>query len=276
MLNNRSFHQKFGWKAEKFFEDPKVIALCNAIEANDLYQMERLIAEGADVNATGKGNMTPLMWAFPDEMFERFNLLLELGADPNIKITDNLGVQSGFMKGDSVTTMSAKTRFANYFEAVMKHGGDPNMRNGFNQPVLHSIIEAPIKDCKSRCALALKQGADIEGRWAGGTPVITAVICGKFDIAIFLLEQGADSKAYHDDELLRVIHLVLRKEKDLGRLPPEYLISFERLTEWLRSDGEDLDAAREDLKRWATFSKLPSQFARQWKQEVEARKARER
>ena len=62
----RTYHQRCGWKAVDCFTDPKVIALCRAIEANDLAEMERLVQAGADVNARVKGNMTPLLWAFPD------------------------------------------------------------------------------------------------------------------------------------------------------------------------------------------------------------------
>ena len=36
LLPGRTIHQKCGWKAGDFFADPKVIALCRAIEANDL------------------------------------------------------------------------------------------------------------------------------------------------------------------------------------------------------------------------------------------------
>jgi uncharacterized protein len=61
-----TWHQKFDWKAEEYFTDEKAIALCHAIEAEDLEEMDRLVAAGVDVNAKGKGNMTPLLWAFPD------------------------------------------------------------------------------------------------------------------------------------------------------------------------------------------------------------------
>ncbi len=53
----RSWHEKFNWKAELYFEDPQVIALCQAIEASDIKEIDRLVAAGADVNAKGKGNM---------------------------------------------------------------------------------------------------------------------------------------------------------------------------------------------------------------------------
>jgi ankyrin repeat protein len=69
-----SWNAKPQWKANDYFDDPKVIALCKAIDARDLKEIDRLVAEGADVNAKGKGNMTPLLWAFPEnkpEIFKR-------------------------------------------------------------------------------------------------------------------------------------------------------------------------------------------------------------
>ncbi len=40
MLPGRTIHQKCRWKAEDYFDDPQVIALCRAIEASDLAEME--------------------------------------------------------------------------------------------------------------------------------------------------------------------------------------------------------------------------------------------
>ena len=57
--DKRSFHQRFRWNAEDFFDDPQVVALCRAIEAKDLREIDRLIAAGADANALGRDNMTP-------------------------------------------------------------------------------------------------------------------------------------------------------------------------------------------------------------------------
>ena len=61
MLPGATVHQRCGWRAEDYFTDPQVIALCRAIEANDLAEMERLVKAGADVNAQGKDKMTPLL-----------------------------------------------------------------------------------------------------------------------------------------------------------------------------------------------------------------------
>ncbi len=72
----KSGHELFGWKAEDYFTDAKVIALCRAIEVDDLKEIDRLVANGADVNAKGKGNMTPLLWSYLDDKIDRFQRLL--------------------------------------------------------------------------------------------------------------------------------------------------------------------------------------------------------
>jgi uncharacterized protein len=118
-----TWHEKCGWKAEDYFDDPQVIALCHAIQANDLKEMDRLIAAGVDVNAKGKGNMTPLLWAYPDNKLERFSLLLKHGADPDIKIQSDFNTRGGMRSGDSVTYMACKSAFPGYFDAVFSHGG---------------------------------------------------------------------------------------------------------------------------------------------------------
>ena len=61
----RSAHERLKWKAENFFSDPGVISLCKAIEAKNLKEIDRLVKSGVNVNAKGRGNMTPLLWAFP-------------------------------------------------------------------------------------------------------------------------------------------------------------------------------------------------------------------
>ncbi len=126
-LVNKTWHEKFGWKAEDYFDDPKVVALCHAIESNDIKEIDRLVADGANVNAKGKDNMTPLLWAFPDNKLDRFNLLLRHGADPNIAVEGDFNTRGAITPGDSVTILAAGTSFPGYFEAVFDQGGDPNL-----------------------------------------------------------------------------------------------------------------------------------------------------
>ncbi len=109
LLPGRTIHQKCGWKAEDYFADPKVIALCKAIEANDLAEIELLVKSGADVNTQGKGEMTPLVWAFPDNKLPRFKRLLEHGANPNVVVESDFGTKGHIREGDSVTHLACST-----------------------------------------------------------------------------------------------------------------------------------------------------------------------
>jgi len=141
LLGESTFHRKVGWKAEDFFQDPQVIGLCEAIAANDLESMGRLIKAGVNVNAKGAGNMTPLLWAFPDDRPDRFEMLLEAGANPNVKITTDLGVPNGFEVGDSVTHKAAASYFPEHFRLVMEHGGDPDVLNSRGETPIFSVIK---------------------------------------------------------------------------------------------------------------------------------------
>ncbi len=44
-ISGNSSHAKYNWKAEDYFRNDKVISLCNAIEANNIKEIERLIKE---------------------------------------------------------------------------------------------------------------------------------------------------------------------------------------------------------------------------------------
>ncbi len=271
----RTFHQKFHWQASNFFDDSQVIELCEAIEANDLQRMDQLIAAGADVNARGIGNMTPLMWAFPDNKLERFQKLLEHGADPNVKITSNLGVPSGFAVGDSVTTEAAQTHFLGYFEAVMQAGGDANIRDGSKLTPIQIIILAIVPDAKQRCEMALQHGADINTLAGDLTPPMAAVAtAGQYDLAMYFLEKGADHTLRMENKLQKLIHMVVSRESEMRRLTPGQRVAHQRLLDWLIAHGEDADAARADWARWTNFSKIPDVHARQWQAEVAAQDAK--
>ena len=124
------------WKAEEYFDDPQVVALCKAIEKEDLAEIERLVAAGADVNARGKDTMTPLLWAYPagEKVLDK---VLELGADPNTQYDSFFGTQGQIERGDSLLFMAIKStgshntanpeKFQNYIDILLKHGADPNL-----------------------------------------------------------------------------------------------------------------------------------------------------
>jgi uncharacterized protein len=252
-------HQRLKWKAEDFFRDPAVIALCKAIEAKDINEIDRLAKAGVNVNAKGRGNMTPLLWAFPmgEDLFGK---MLDLGADPNVQLTENLkSMFYGFdiREGSSVMSASVhladgpvhdmffrKVRMDHYLKLVLQHGGNPNLPDKEGN--------TPICSCYGRlekAKLLLDSGADINHRnHRGETPVIAA--CNRTvpsEFLLPLLKAGADYRIPDDngmDLILKiewhsVPHGFVMTEWDVARAKPA--------RDWLTNEGVDWEAAHQVL-----------------------------
>lgn len=277
-----TWHQKCGWKAEDYFDDPQVIALCKAIEADDLEEIDRLVAAGADVNAKGEGKMTPLLWSFFDNKLARFKRLLEHGADPNVVIESDFNTRGAVSAGDSVTHMASKTAFPGYFEAVFEHGGDVNLqltsRVGLHDTPLFSVIKFGGANKKERIQLLLDKGADINYmNGADATPVMNATSWGgQYGVALALLEKGADHRIYKPRSNTRLIHIVLGEVRRSKAWTSQQRNDYQRLVKWLEDHGESVVVAQADIDRWASWVGTPAQKAKLRRREVAERKAREK
>lgn len=278
-----TWHEKFQWNAKDYFSEPKVIALCKAIEANDLELIDRLVAEGADVNAVGKGNMTPLLWAYPDNKPERFKKLLEHGADPNVIVESDFNTRmSGIRPGDSVTHMVCKSWFPKYFDYVFQHGGNPNLwnRDDHETPIF-MLIRGPAKEKEAKLQRLIDLRADIDANidneYTGGrTPVITATSAfGQYNLALQLLEAGADYKTYLTTQNKRLIHIVVKEENRQQYCTPQQKADYKKLVRWLEDHGESVKEARADIERWKSWSKTTGEFKRKMDAEIAKRKTSE-
>jgi hypothetical protein len=278
MLPGATVHQRCGWRAEEYFTDPQVIALCHAIEANDLAEMERLVKAGADVNAQGKGKMTPLLWAFPDNQLPRFKWLLEHGANPNVVVEGEFNTGQSISCGDSVTLMACKTSHPGYFEAVFDHGGDPNIRHagplGCSHTPLFTIVSGDAGNKKVKLKRLIDLGADMNALALGTTPPGMAVGWGgQYDLAIMMVESGANFRTYDENEVQRLIHRVASQERRLNEYTPEQRAGFHELVKWLEDHGESYEAAKADIARWDSWS--GATYDQKMAAEIAERKARE-
>ena len=261
-----SWYEKFNWKAEDFFDNPKVIALCKAIEAKDLKSIDRLVADGADVNAKGTDNMTPLLWAFPEDKPEVFKRILEHGADPNVEVTSDFNTKKSavlpvVLPGDSVLHLAAQTSFSNYFKYVMQHGGNPNLIRGNNwkDSPLITVIRGGGADKKEAILLLTDAGADLE--YAASPIRGTALwecMSRDPDLAFQLLSAGA-SAHYCKKSGDTLAHCLLREnERGYPGQTPQMRVQLIKLNtkilELLEAYGADLEGARRDN---AIKGKLP-------------------
>jgi ankyrin repeat protein len=264
---------RFNLEAEDFFDDPKVIALCKAIDAKNLRRIDRLITRGADVNAKGKDNMTPLLWAFPGDNLESFKRLLEHGANPNVVVTSNFntrrseGSRTFFINpGDSVLHLAAvgsdrtrihlgpESRSQHYFKYVMQHGGDPNLIRGNPQrsSPLITVVGGLLPNKTEAVQLLIDAGADLDYRndIPGSSTALESSVLGghrdgyRYDVTLQLLKAGASFNIYKEQTGETFLHYFLWADE--RTMVPELRQRHAKILAWLEANGADMEAAREE------------------------------
>ena len=220
-----------GWDAENIFADPKVVTLCKAIELQDFNKVQALVDAGVDVNSVGIGGMTPLMWCMPADKGGVFECLLRNGADPNKSLTMDFAGKGG-RESDCVTLESALLLDAEGFALVLEnkgdchierrpHGGVPVVPNYRGGTPLESALGGVAKDSIMKVRLLQARGVDITQTLRGTPAVMLAVEGAHFDVALLMLDQGADCKLY-GRENFRLAHRVAQC------LPGEVKPTFDR------------------------------------------------
>lgn len=166
-----------------YFNDPDVVALCKAVMAGDIKAIDRLVAAGADVNATGKDGMTPLLFSIVGANKAGLQHLMEHGADPNLQMEDR----------DSFMLYAARARDTDYLKMGLAHGGDPNLRGKMNRTLLFEAAMENNENVKESLRLLLDQGADIDAiDVSQETAAMVAAGINQFRSALYLLEEGSD------------------------------------------------------------------------------------
>jgi len=216
--DERTWHERYNWVAENYFDDPQIIEFARAIEREDIATIDRLIAEGVDVNAVGRDSMTLLFWAFYVDNLDVFARILEAGADPNVQFESDFGTGfdrwtgSPLATGNTIVHMAASEGPAERLRLLIDAGADPN-----------------------------HVGRD------GRVPLIRAVDVGAYDQAIILIEAGADwlvAIAGGRGTLAPIVPTLAHQDSH----SPSYL----RLVEILEEKGADFDLQRELVR----FSKI--------------------
>lgn len=181
--------------------------------------VELLLKAGADPNAALKNGATPLMYGSRAGDAQVVRLLLDKGASPNT-------VEPG--RGETALMFAAASNRAEAIQVLLSHGAratattkvlDIAARNAAARGPARgaraggAVMEERPPDVSTMGGMtallfAARQGhaeavkalidggADINGRNAGdqATPLLTAVINGHFDLAMWLLSKGADGK----------------------------------------------------------------------------------
>jgi uncharacterized protein len=178
-----------GPPATKFFLDPQVRRLAEAAASGDTAELERLVSAGVSVNATGRGRLSPALWALLHQNKKGLAFLLAKGANPNVQLTEDF--DELLIEGVSTMSYAARHEDSWYLKEVLKHGGDANLVNHTRShtPILDSIFSSRTENAK----LLISAGANLN--WQdrnGATPLMAAAMLGQYDLVYEMLDAGAD------------------------------------------------------------------------------------
>lgn len=171
------------YPSSKFFKGHYLL-MAQAIEHNDMAQFRRL-AQGQDLTLKGDKDMDLMWFAIAHENFDAIRMLVELGVNPDTQIAQGIGsaLQYTFMKHDD-------TRF---LKAMLDGGLSPDHRHPGQKLMLQRGVFGGLEHVK----LLLERGTRIDDTDSvGGTALHTAATSVEPDIAIFLIDQGANFKTH--------------------------------------------------------------------------------
>lgn len=263
------------WKTEEYFDDPQLIALCKAIDREDLAEMERLVKAGADVNARGKDGMTPLLWAYGagEKALEK---VLELGADPNTVYDNDFKSRGMIDPGDTLlfvamkSTAPSNTRYAekfqNYVDILLKYGADPNrVQKNLKTVPLRNAIRFNNVTAARKLILA---GADVDARIDGKQPLLNYAANRYYDVMLVLLQHGADYRAIDPRNGLTTIQLIGGHSVYLND-PSKTGQDYREVVAWMETRGMSIERAKEQWELWQKKSVINGDYEGSRKKYIE-------
>ena len=174
-----------------YFTTPETVAAAKAIRRGDAAGLARRIARGLDVNARGRDGVDLLKWSLVWLCLECFETLLEHGADIERPPAGEYTGKIEQLLLMPVMELAAIIDDPAYLASLLRHGGNPNALEVYGSKTI--IHEAIMHGWLANVRLLVEAGADIEAPDGSlQTPLHKAVAVNEYEIAYYLLEQGAD------------------------------------------------------------------------------------
>lgn len=174
---------------EIFFDDPKVVSLVKALARGNVDDVDRLVAEGVDVDSVGKDGVTPLYWLMAMEKYPNkvgFQHLVDLEANP-------LGFHT--LSGRTAFLISARHPDPDYLTILLKSGVDPNFKHPGEPSLPTALYHAIFTRNFEHMQILLDYDADTELRNSVGETPLHTTKTNNWQAAYILLENGADYTA---------------------------------------------------------------------------------
>lgn len=242
------------WRPADIFQEPGSQSLATAVEHDDVQEITRLVATGIDVDAEGKDQVTPLSWAFLRRKKAAFAKLLELGANPNVRV----------INGKPLIFLASRiSDDSDFLKLLLEFKADPDAEFGQEKLVpFDGVIRMAQGPAVHRnTELLIEAGADLNHVDSDGyTPAMRAVVLLKLEIAYMLAAAGADLAPLSENGADFVYCVISRDFEH-----PEAKRWAGKILSLLREKGADFSSAE---KRLAALD--PERF-RRWQEEEATR-----
>jgi ankyrin repeat protein len=175
------------YTASEFFNGPQ-LEMAEAIERNDMAALRQGAEQGIDLHARGDQQITLMWFALLQENIDAVRTLVELGVHPNESPVEGGGTPLG---------QALRHKDTHYLEAMLDGGLSPNddTDNDGNEKDYPLIFSTITSGTLEHVKLLVERGADIHYRLRegiGSNPFDSSTTGTKPEIAIYLLEQGAE------------------------------------------------------------------------------------
>ncbi|MGO2246091.1 MULTISPECIES: ankyrin repeat domain-containing protein [Halomonas] len=175
------------YTATDFFQGPQ-LEMAEAIERNDMEALRQGAEHGIDLHARGDKQITLMWFALLQENTDAIRTLVELGVHPNESPVEGGGTPLG---------QALRKPGTEYLNAMLDGGLSPNDAAGNDgrdtgYPLIFSTL---ISGTLEHIKLLVERGADIHYRLddgKGSNPFDSSTLGTKPEVAMYLLEQGAD------------------------------------------------------------------------------------
>ena len=259
----------------RLFQSTPAWTLAKAVEAGDIKKInEEILQKKASVDyQESRFGKTLLMLAITNSQYDSAKTLLELGANPNLHDT---------FKGETPIIVAADNDDPKYLKLLLAYKGDPNsIENVFSGPKkrINSERNSALTACISaidgkndleKVKLLVEAGADINYTKKGiiQTVFAEALMLEKMDVALYLIEKGADytksitSTVLEGGDDVSVLQILRNSIIDLDS--EQYKKKME-LVAFLKSKGFDYDKEPIDD---ADIERMKNMYPDNWQEYV--------
>lgn len=222
--------------------------------------------------------LTALQLAVLNNKKESVRILLELGADPNL-ISDSINSDGGNAIIYAAKYQSIDSKI---LKLLLEHGGDPNSTNrgvttiGTNKhyPLRMSALSYACERAIGKVRMLVDYGANVNYKCNEDSslctyPIENAIILGKMDIVLFLLEHGAkfdiDFGTGIEHERIGRVDILYRLRQCMFEIGSDEYKTKMKIVEFLRCRG--LDYFKSEVPEYIVKS-IKQKYPKTWEEYI--------